>query len=137
MRLIAFLLLAFVWRSALAQSNVGELLDRGGVRLGKEALTHDLLASSWVLALKDGAVTWKADGTYTGYEKIYNGGRGIFGTWDVDAEGKLCFMFAATSPGWTPHPVCSFWYKIGDQYFASRPPFDRSAPIFPRFRKQP
>ena len=136
MRIIPFLLVAVICPSALAQSNLGELLDRGAVRLGKEALTQELLASSWIIAPSPGEITYRADGTYSGYEKVYNGGRGIFGTWEIDTEGKLCFLFAAHTQ--TPStPQCTYWYKLEDRYFASRAKFDRSAPIFARVPKKP
>jgi hypothetical protein len=139
MRVLTFLLLTFIWQGVLAQSNLGELLDQGGLRLAKEDLTHDILATSWVLATNGGEITYKADGTYSGFEGVYNGGKGIFGAWEIDAEGKLCFLLKsrARDPSNVPQAQCAYWFKLGDRYFASRNQSDRLAPIYPRTPKKP
>lgn len=134
--LVAWLLLSSF--NASAFWNLGELLDAGGVLLGKEELTKVISDTSWSMEPNLFEITYKSDGTFTGYargDERSGSGRGVFGTWTIDDKGLFCFKHLARGAS-SSQPFCRYWFRLGDRYFGSTDSADRAAPVGPRIPKQ-
>ena len=121
---------------ACAQSTVGELLDQGAVKLGKDDWIAVLpITSSGVWSSGDGETQadFKADGTFSGNARdyIYGTSSGVYGTWKVDDFGMVCFdekfsRWTTTTKG------CFVRFKLGEQFFHAPSATDRGAKVVKR-----
>lgn len=109
--------------SALGQSTVGELLEKGGKKLLKEdytALVPFRVVYEWPNRQGEGDLVYAGDGTLAGSE-YHNSSRSTSpatGTWGVDENGKWCmkkFMQVWNSRT----DMCWYGWKLGDAYYGS------------------
>ena len=109
--------------SALGQSTVGELLEKGGKKLLKEdyaALVPFRNVYQWPNRQGEGDLVFAADGTLSGSE-YHNSSRSTSpatGTWVVDENGKSCikkFMQLWN----TRTDQCWYGWKLGEDYYGS------------------
>jgi hypothetical protein len=109
--------------SALGQSTVAELLDKGGKKLLKDdyaTLTPFRVVYQWPNRQGEGDLFYAADGTLNGSE-YHNSSRSTSpatGTWTVDENGKWCmkkFMQLWNSRT----DQCWYSWKLGDDYYGS------------------
>jgi hypothetical protein len=117
---------------ALAQNNLGELIDMGGKKLSKEQVAAALSAANVSGQTRDGALfqsDYKADGTYAGsFVSPQNKRNGsTYGQWTVDDTGKVCIDGSIRLYQVQPQKSCLFYFKNGDQYYISPSDSDRSA----------
>ncbi len=132
-----FVFVGFTSASALAQTNLGELLDMGGKKLSKQEVLGSLSGATLSGETREGAVfetEYKADGTYAGsFVSPQNKRNGnTFGKWTVDDAGKVCIDGTARLYQVYPQKSCAFYFKQGNQYYASTSHSDRAAPVSKR-----
>jgi len=130
---------------ALAQNNLGELLDAGAKRISTEEfrqeVTHLLLVSDipagghMELMYASSGVIKGVSNLMTGVPQAASMGSGqIDGVWNVDDSGRICTSMVV---GKTFLPLrCQFWFKHKQDYFVADSDSDRSARVFRRAVKQ-
>ena len=126
---------------ALAQTNLGELLDAGGKKLSKQEVEAALSGAALSGDMPSGATfqtDYKSDGTYSGaFTSPQNKRNGTtFGKWTVDDAGKVCTDGTIRLYENQPQKICAFYFKSGDQYFVSTSDSDRGAGIMKRTIKK-
>jgi 3-oxoacyl-ACP reductase-like protein len=131
---------------ALAQNNLGELLDAGAKSLSAEEFRQEVLqrtivgispagATMEVMYAPSGVIQGRSAATGT----IQGGLTGsalssIDGVWNVDDSGKICTSMVI---GRVFLPLrCQFWFKYKEDYFIADSNSDRKARVFRRTVKQ-
>ena len=138
---IALLLLAPL---AVAQSNLGQLLDAGAKRLSPEEFREEVVQRVLVGSM---ASETRIELIYASSGQI--SGRGanaagpttveLGGDWRIDESGKICSSMRVTGAGGASAALparCQFWFKYKEDYFVSDSDWDRSAPVFRRTVRQ-
>jgi hypothetical protein len=46
-------------------------------------------------------------------------GGGVFGTWKVEDDGRVCSSRTISGYGSRNQDTCGVWYKLGDQYYVA------------------
>jgi hypothetical protein len=145
---LAFALL--LWAPlAMAQNNIGELLDAGAKKLSieefKEEVVQRVIAGPTpsggnleVMYAHSGVI--QGLGSYQGFAPTR---ASIDGEWTTDDNGRVCTSMrigaGATSSlagGVMLPPRCQFWFKYAGQYFLSDSDSDRRARVLRRTVKQ-
>ena len=130
--------LTVVGANVAAQATLGDLLDSGAQRMSGSELSELIPNSKWNTPTGSpfsGVQEFLPGGTFTGYEQSGVGwARGIHGTWNIDAQDRLCFTYVYL--GSSRSPICRYWYRNGDKFFASTADEtgSRNAPVGPRVR---
>ena len=155
-KLLSALALLLWMPLAMAQNNLGELLDAGATRLSPEAFKEEVLQRVIVGPTATGG---KLELIYTTNGMIQGTGSytGVIGTsslslapingeWTIADNGTICTsMRIGSSPsvggvgniGGVSLPTrCQFWFKYSEQYFFSDSDTDRGARVFRRTLKQ-
>jgi hypothetical protein len=127
--------------SALAQNNLGELLDMGGKKLSKQEAVAALSGANSSGETPGGAVVqsdYKEDGTYAGsFTSPQNKRNGsTYGKWTVDDTGKVCIDGTLRLYEVQPQKGCVFYFKNGDQYYISTSDSDRGVLVSKRAIKK-
>ncbi len=118
---------------ANAQSNLGELLDKGGKKLLKAdyiALAPFRVKYVWFQGGGEGDLVYAANGTLTGSEYHYpsRSESTAVGTWEVDDSGKWCIK--KNLEAWNSKTdVCWYSFRLGDEYFGTLSDTDRNARV--------
>lgn len=128
---------------ALAQSNVGDLLDKGAKKLTKDdymSLAPFRLKYVWPQGGGEGDLVYVADGTLSGSEYHYSSRSEspATGTWSADDAGKWCMK--KHMPVWNSRTdMCWYTWKLGEDYWGSATDSDRSGRVVKirSFGKQP
>lgn len=109
--------------SAMAQSNLGELLDMGAKQIPKDqlvSLLSGLTMSGESFNNQGGTIRfdYSADGTVSGGLRTADGREfRSTGTWKVDDSGKFCReMVRANGTHWGD---CRYFFKLADAYYAA------------------
>jgi hypothetical protein len=129
------LLMSGLTAAALAQSNIGELLDKGGKKVIKadfDALLPLRVKYKWPQGGGDGDLVYAADGTLQGTESHWRSRSDspTTGTWTFDDNGRWCIKKSLIA--WnTTTDLCWYLFQAGDRYFMSQADIDRSARIAP------
>jgi hypothetical protein len=139
---MAWLVLSMTCGAALAQSTVGELLDKGGKKLVKadyDAMTPFRVKYVWPQGGGEGDLLYSADGTLSGSEYQYSSRREspATGTWTAGDDGKWCMKKHMTT--WNSRTDrCWFTWQLGNDFYGSAEE-GRGAPIakMKSFAKQP
>lgn len=118
--------------SALAQGNLGELLDMGARQIPKDELVRllsGLTMSGESFGNQGGSIRfeYKADGSVSGHLRTADGREfPSSGTWTVDDSGKFCRdMARANGSKWGD---CRYFFKLADGFYAAQSG-DRSTKI--------
>lgn len=115
-------LLAALALGAHAQSTLGELIDRGAVKVtpGEIAGLGDLRVLRRA-ADADAFITLRADGTVAGivHNKQGAGSSEAVGTWTVDAAGRRCAHVQLPAFGMTMEQ-CGYVYRLGKAVYGAR-----------------
>ncbi len=127
--------------SAVAQNNLGELLDMGGKKLSKEELTSTLSGANVSGETREGSSfqsDYKADGSYAGsFVSPQNKRNGTtYGKWTVADNGNVCLDGTIRLYEVQPQKSCVFYFKTGDQYYVSPSGSDRGASVSKRTIKK-
>lgn len=118
---------------ANAQSNLGELLDKGGKKLLKAdyiALAPFRVKFEWPQGGGEGDLVYAANGTLTGTEYHYpsRSESPSVGTWTVDDSGSWCIKKKLEA--WnTTFDRCWYTFRLGDEYFGTLSDTDRNARV--------
>lgn len=122
-RLLLSFLLAAAGVPCLAQSTVGDLLDKGGQKLVKadyDALVPFRMTYVWPQGGGEGDLIYKPDGTLSGSEYQYSSRSEspTTGTWTADEEGKWCLKKYMTL--WNSRTDrCWYTWKLGNDFYGS------------------
>lgn len=125
--------------SALAQGTLGEIQSKGAKRLAKDELVR-LLQGATVRGENNFgseiSVDYKADGTIIGSVLPAKGKRagemaGIYGTWKVEDNGRLCVKSTKVLEDRT-YTACGFYFRVGREYFTSGSESDPKARLMKR-----
>ena len=126
-------LIAAASLSAVAGDDLGSVLDGGGKKLSADEFKSEIVGKNVGGQGNNGP--WRrehrADGALGGSVT----GRGgsplsMNGNWTVDDAGKVCVKYTY-GPRKLEEAFCTFYFKQGDQYFASRSDTDRSHKVVP------
>ena len=130
---------------AVAQNNLGELLDAEAKRLSAEEFRQEVVQRTIVGATTIGdrmEVMYASSGVIKGLSGIYTGTPStdfrmsgqIDGVWNIDDSGRTCTSMVV---GRTFLPLrCQFWFKYKEDYFIADSDSDRNARVFRRTVKQ-
>jgi len=113
---------------ASAQATIGELLDAGGKRLGKDELRTLLSGATYRGVTRFGArftVHSDTDGSFRGVSE--RDGKPFAGRWWVEDGGLYCTELRGGRHG--GETSCSTWFRQGARYFASDADAQRGAPL--------
>ncbi len=109
--------------SSLAQSTVGELLDKGGKQWQKadyEGMFPARLQYRWPNGQGEGDLVFTADGQLSGSEYHYasRSESPATGTWKVEDDGKFCAP--KEMKAWRSRTnLCWYSFRLGDEQFMS------------------
>jgi hypothetical protein len=116
-----------------AQSTLGDLQDMGFKKMAQNEFASTIVgrklsgvnfhnANDIEFEFKpNGSMSGTWDGTRAGF------GQGSFsGVWRMDDGGKLC---TDTRTSWGTNSQCAFFFRLGDQHYASLSESDRKAEI--------
>ncbi len=131
---------------AVAQNNLGELLDAGAKRPSAEEFRQEVTKHTLVGINPFGGrmeVMYASSGMIQGSSNIYTGnpitaqqgaGGSIDGVWNIDDSGRTCTSMVV---GRTFLPLrCQFWFKYKQDYFIADSDSDRNARVSRRTVKQ-
>jgi hypothetical protein len=130
---------------AVAQSNLGDLLDAGGKRLSAEDFKRELVQRVLVGPTPLGSeleIVYAPTGSIQGIGGNPLDTPGSFrrtmpvsGEWKLGDGERICSQMQITPTTGMPTTLaarCQFWFKLGDVYFVSDSDFDRRATILKR-----
>jgi hypothetical protein len=132
---------------AVAQNNLGELLDAGAKRLSAEEFRQEVVQRTIVGPTQSGGgmeLIYASSGVIQGrgqltQERLTTGTAGtilqsIDGVWNIDDSGRTCTSIVI---GRTFLPFrCQYWYKYKDDYFIADSDSDHRARVVRRTVKQ-
>jgi hypothetical protein len=137
---------------AVAQSNLGELLDAGAKKLSVDEFKKEVVQRLIVGPTLSGAIVevmYAPTGLIQGlgsYGAPAPGARAatmsapVSGDWTVDNEGRICTSMRvgmSLGSGSTLLPTrCQFWFKYKEDYFFTDSDSDRSMRVLRRIVKQ-
>ena len=135
---------------AVAQSNLGELLDTGATRLSAEEFRQEVVGRIIVGPTATGGrleLMYATNGIVAGTVSLARAAftlAPVSGDWKIDENGRICASMriggtgaSASSVGQVSLPArCQSWFKYAGQYFLSDSDSDRSAKVFRRTLKQ-
>jgi len=132
---------------AVAQSNLGELLDAGAKNLSPEEFRQEVVQRVIVGPTPSGEtleVMYTSTGAIHGQSTISGGRRvaagPISGEWTTDDSGRICSTLRivgatqgdALAAGVLLPARCQYWYKLDQRYFFSDSDSDRSMRVLAR-----
>ena len=130
---------------AVAQNNLGELLDAGAKRLSAEQFRQEVVLRTLVgnspvgvrmevMYASSGVLAGRSDTVGSSSVTGYVGLASIDGVWNIDDSGRICTSMVI---GKILLPFrCQFWFKYKDDYFIAHSDSDRLARAFRRTVKQ-
>lgn len=128
---------------AIAQENLGQLLDEGAKRLSGPELRAALVGATVIGPTPTGTqsqIEIKPDGKASGTIATTRGIIRVNGTWDITDDGKLCvkyqFTVAHTGMSIPDYEGCGFYFIDGEHYFVSSSDTNRGVAALPRTIKR-
>ena len=128
---------------AVAQSNLGELLEAGARKLSAEDFRQEVTQYILVGDVPAGGrmeLMYASSGVIKGVSNLMTGvpqnpvGGQIDGVWNIDDSGRICTSMVV---GKTFLPFrCQFWFKYKEDYFIADSDSDRNARVLRRTVKQ-
>jgi len=128
---------------AVAQSNLGELLEAGARKLSAEDFRQEVTQYILVGDVPAGGrmeLMYASSGVIKGVSNLMTGvpqnpvGGQIDGVWNIDDSGRICTSMVV---GKTFLPFrCQFWFKYKQDYFIADSDSDRNARVLRRSVKQ-
>ena len=143
-------ILATSCSTAVAQTNVGQLLDGGAVKLSAADFRQQIVgrymagpgrgvfsasSSQEVVYLEGGVI--RGSGASSVFGGMSGGGQTfvIEGSWAIDEQGRVCQTTRAGNVVLAPR--CQYWFKQADKYYFADSDSDRSALVTIRTVKKP
>ena len=117
-----------------AQSNFGEVLDKGGKQLSKDELQTLISGSLWQGTSENGItykIDMKPDQTLNGTGTNARGSGAVTGTWNITDRNQICTRLTLVNLNQTSES-CRFLYQIDNDYFASPTQSDRARQVTKR-----
>ena len=105
---------------AMAQANLGELLEQGAKRLDKaevQALLVGATLSGPTTTGGDVRLEVKADGSLSGNIRGVRS-YGVMGTWKLEDDGQFCTDLTSAGSRSMQIASCNHYYRRGRDYFA-------------------
>jgi hypothetical protein len=143
LRLIAMPALSLAASVALAQANLGELLDAGATKLSAEEFKAELVGQTLVgpsrsgtmmivemVYYDNGEIQGVAANTMMGGGFSPNAYSGVRGSWNVGDAQRICDSMVV-GPVTLPSR-CQYWYRYDRRYYLSDSDTDRSARVLVR-----
>jgi len=136
---------------AVAQSNLGELLDAGAKKLSADEFRQELVQHAIAGPTMSGGsleVVYTANGSVqgAGFAPQLVGtplASAVSGDWTIDSNGRICTgMWIGGGPGagramgFSLPARCEFWFNLAEQYFLSVSDSDGHARVLRRTVKQ-
>lgn len=125
---------------AVAQSNLGELLDAGARKLTVDEFKAELVQHLIVGQTPGGAnfeIVYTNTGGIDGQGSApFAGVNVISGQWTTDDSGRICTSMAFVRATRAALSRCEFWFKYSEQYFLSVSDSDRQTRVLRRTIKQ-
>lgn len=126
---------------AVAQSNLGELLDAGGAqKLTVDEFKTELVQRPIVGQTPTGSrlqIVYGKTGVIAGEASVPNAGTmTLTGEWTIDDSGRICTSLTFTRANNELLRRCEFWFKYKQEYFLSVSDSDRQAKLLRRAIKQ-
>ena len=143
-KLLVGLALALASSLAVAQSNLGELLDAGATRVSAEDFRRDIVQRTVAGPTPTGGtieVMFVTNGTIQGMGTLPAAPQTPFsfapigGQWTIDDGDRVCAAMQILSPQFASVILpkrCQAWFKLGNDYFLSDSDTDRRAKVLPR-----
>lgn len=136
---IACLLLTLCGTPVYAQGTLGEILDKGAVRLSQEEVTS-LMAGATASGETASGNRFEAhfneDGSLSGTMQRLRETYGYGGTWKVDDDGRTCQETRSYTKVAGTSSFCQYFFRLGSEYFVSESPSAKDASIRQRhFRR--
>lgn len=130
---------------AVAQSNLGELLDAGARKLTVDEFKAELV-QHLIVGQTPGGATFEivytntgeiaGQGSAPGQDVPAAGTHVISGQWTTDDSGRICTSMAFDRATRAALSRCEFWFKYSEQYFLSVSDSDRQTRVLRRTIKQ-
>ena len=130
---------------AVAQSNLGELLDAGAKMISAEEFKQEVVQRMIVGPTASGGsieVMYTANGSIAGTGTallspgaLYGRVMPVFGEWKIDDNQRICTsMRISMTPSATVAlpPRCQVWFRYRDEYFIADSDSDRRARVLRR-----
>jgi hypothetical protein len=128
---------------AMAQNDLGQLLDAGAKKLSAEEFRQEVVQHVITGPTLSGGileVIYAHSGVIEGRGYAVPGVNvlaSISGEWATDDNGRVCTtMRIGVNPGVMLPPRCQVWFKYAEQYFLSDSDSDRRARVLSRTVKQ-
>jgi hypothetical protein len=129
----------WLWVSlAVAQNNLGELVDAGAKKLSADEFKHELVQRTLLGMSPSGSrmeLMYASSGMIQGSSDTPNV-KGVTltapidGVWNVDDSGRICTSMVI---GRNMLPLrCQFWFKYKEDYFVADSDSDRYVKVFRR-----
>jgi len=138
-------MLFLLWAQwALAQSDLGQVLDAGGKLLTLEEFKQELVQRVLTGPTPTGGsleIMYTSSGRIQGVGQLpgdtpFRAFSPYNGTWTDGDNEAVCAAVVITGQGGagmvTLPRRCQFWFKVGDRYYLSDSDTDRSAKVLPR-----
>lgn len=144
-RMLLGLVLLLLTPFAIAQNNLGELLDVGAKRVSAEEFRQDVAQHTLVgnltaqggnmeLMYSNGGMIRGASSLYTGTPLSIAALGQVDGVWNIDDSGRIC---SSMMVGRIFLPLrCQYWFKYKDDYFVADSDTDPKAKVLRRTVKQ-
>jgi hypothetical protein len=139
-------LVALLWAPfAIAQTNLGELLDAGAKKLSVEEFKQEVVQHVIVGPTPSGGgnleLMYVTNGEIQGtgsYPPFLNSPQSFSGRWTTDDTGRVCttMQFFIGNPPVVLPTRCQFWFKHDGQYFFADSDSERTARVVRRTLKQ-
>jgi hypothetical protein len=139
-------LVVLLWAPfAIAQTNLGELLDAGAKKLSAEEFKEEIVQRVLVGPAPSGGgqleLMYATNGEIQGlgmYPPILNSPQPFRGGWTTDASGRVCttIQFVVGNPPVSLPTRCQFWFKYDGQYFYADSDSERTVRVIRRTLKQ-
>ena len=133
--------------AAVAQTNLGELLDAGAKPLSAEDFKREVIQRTIFGPTASGGsleVMYAANGSIAGTgtplqapKVLFTSYQPVSGEWRIDDDGRICTAMRITSSyGQVVLPQrCQVWFKYGDDYFIADSDSDRRVRVYRRTLK--
>lgn len=145
LRMLSIFALLMPATIAVAQTNLGTLLDTGGTKLSAEEFRRELVGRP-IVGLTAGGISVEVvyldsgDIRGAGASTLLGGAVGggatfdVYGSWTIGDGDRICTSMVIGRSMLPPR--CQYWYRLGQQYFFCDSDYDRSARVFVRNIKQ-
>lgn len=113
-------------------TTLGEVIARGGQKMTTSQIRQTIVGRTFTRTNQQGGTLklhLKSDDTLSGWANSWMGSVGLTGAWRGDPDGKMCADFYYTDQNRQTRSMCSYYFRIGDRFFATDSDHDPSSPV--------